>query len=796
MKIFDYIKDDTIVITPSNVKLKILEEINKKDKILNLKFFTLDDIKKYYCFDYDNKSLLFIMDNYKLNKDISKNILNLLYLIEDKNYNNEKLTFLKEIKKELINNELLFFNEMFKKYLKNKNIICYGYTKIDKFSLKILKEIDCKIIDNLSKPKKRSVYLFSTLEDEVEFVYTKISELIDNGIQLNKIKLCVKEDKYFYTLKRYSKIFNIPIFINNDSIYSSMISKVYLNELKQTKSFLLALDKVKTDFDLTKEQNMNIYSILFDISNKYNDLSYSFNNIYELVVDDIKKSKLKEKKLNNQLEIVDIENNVFDDEYVFLLGFNQGNIPNIYKDEEYLSDIIKEENNIFLETTVEKNVLSKNSIISSINNIENLIITAKERSIDSDYMISNLASELEFNVEKYDFKYEKSYSKNLLEIKLSKYLDDFIKYGIIDKNLVILHNNIETNYLTYSNRFTGIDNKILLKKLKNGLTLSYTHIDSYYHCAFKYYLTNILKLDKYEENFNTLIGSLFHYILSICFNEDFDFNYEYDKYILSLEISNMERFFLTKLKTELKIVIERIKKLHEETGLTKLLLEHKITIDKSSIIPVKFTGIVDKILYKEKENTLVSIVDYKTGHTTIDLYNVLYGLSMQLPVYLYLVKKSNLFNNVRFTGFYLQQILSSEVSFIPNKTYLEQKYNNLKLDGYSNSDPSILEVFIPDYENSKFVKSMKTTSKGFYNYAKVLSDEQIENLIKIVDEKIDLARDKILNGEFDINPKQIGEEKLGCNYCKFKDICFKTNNDYVKLQENKSLSFLGGETDA
>lgn len=201
-------------------------------------------------------------------------------------------------------------------------------------------------------------------------------------------------------------------------------------------------------------------------------------------------------------------------------------------------------------------------------------------------------------------------------------------------------------------------------------------------------------------------------------------------------------------------------------------------------------------MYKEKENTLVSIIDYKTGHNEIDLYNVLYGLSMQLPIYLYLVKKSNLFKNIRFTGFYLQQILSSEVTYSSVKTYVEQKQDNMKLRGYSNSDLSILEVFIPDYEDSQFVKSMKMTSKGFYHYAKVLDDNKINNLVDYIDKKIIDARDKILDADFEINPKQISSQKIGCDFCKFRDICYRTNNDFVKLKENKSLDFLGGENNA
>ena len=54
----------------------------------------------------------------------------------------------------------------------------------------------------------------------------------------------------------------------------------------------------------------------------------------------------------------------------------------------------------------------------------------------------------------------------------------------------------------------------------------------------------------------------------------------------------------------------------------------------------------------------------------------------------------------------------------------------------------------------------------------------------------------IKDNHFDINPKYVGKENLGCEFCKFKDICYMTNKDIVYLQEIKDLSFLRGEEDA
>ena len=78
---------------------------------------------------------------------------------------------------------------------------------------------------------------------------------------------------------------------------------------------------------------------------------------------------------------------------------------------------------------------------------------------------------------------------------------------------------------------------------------------------------------------------------------------------------------------------------------------------------IKFTGFVDKILYKKDGlKTYIAIIDYKTGKVSTDLTYLQEGFGMQLPIYLYLVKKSSLFDNPEIIGFYLQFVLNQEVS--------------------------------------------------------------------------------------------------------------------------------------
>ena len=158
-----------------------------------------------------------------------------------------------------------------------------------------------------------------------------------------------------------------------------------------------------------------------------------------------------------------------------------------------------------------------------------------------------------------------------------------------------------------------------------------------------------------------------------------------------------------------------------------------------------------------------------------------------------------MFDNYACVGFYLQRILSGEVNIEKDKTYLEIKNNNLKLAGYSIDDVIDLSRFDPTYENSDYIKGMKTTKSGFSSYAKVLSNEEMNKFIDLVDEKINTSRDLILNCRFDINPKWISNdaEITGCKYCSYRDICNRKNEDIINLKKYKDLSFLeGGDNNA
>lgn len=791
MDFLDKINEKTIIITPYNVKEKILDYIDKKNKLINIKMYTLDELKRYVLFDYDCNAILYLMDKYNYNYETAKNYIDNLYYIEEKKYKEEKLNFLVNLKQELKEKNLLIFNNLFQEFYKNTQFIVFGYDYLTSFDKKILEPFNYKVITKELVNKKIPVYEFATLEEEVLFVINKIVDLVNSNVDINRIYLLNLDSNYNTEILRLFKMFNLPIDINiSSNILSTVVGKKAYEILMETKSFEKTLEFIE-NFEPDNQLNSLIYSKFLNIFNKYVGINYNIDTIIDAVVYELKNIEIDNSSLQNKIKLTNLNNSYFDSsDYVFLLGFNQGSIPKIYKDEDYIDESLKKI--VGLDSVNVINKLEKNTTITNLKSIENLIVTYKLNYLDTEFHPSNLINDKVFEL-KEKVLLNTTSSEKYSNIKLACMLDELIKYDEKDKDLPMYFNSLNIRYMDYDNKYKKIPKELLYNKLNKKITLSYSTIDTYFKCGFRFYIDNILKLNEYEETFDTLIGSLFHYVLSHVYDDNFDLDKEYSYFLKDKTLTSKEQFYIDKLKKELKIVCNRLKDFYNDTGLTNVFTEKNIKIDKSKDIEVIFKGIVDKIMFKEYDNeTLLAIIDYKTGHADIDIYNSVYGIGMQLLIYLYLITKSNLFDNFKCVGFYLQKILNNEVNIEEDKTYEELKNENLKLFGYSLDDPLSLERFDITYNDSKYIKSMKTTKNGFGAYSKVLSKEEMENLVNYVDKKIEEARDNILDSNFSINPKWINGDKevTGCLYCKYQDICNRKNEDIVNLKKYNDLSFL------
>ena len=94
------------------------------------------------------------------------------------------------------------------------------------------------------------------------------------------------------------------------------------------------------------------------------------------------------------------------------------------------------------------------------------------------------------------------------------------------------------------------------------------------------------------------------------------------------------------------------------------------------------------------------------------------------------------------------------------------------------------------------LRGSRTTKSCFHadSLRFMLSEEEFEQILAIVGEKIEAALAGILAGDFRIDPKK-SRSFDSCEYCPYKDLCFRDERDYVRIREYKNLSFLRGTDD-
>lgn len=774
--------DNKILIIKDGAKKSLLKLINDSKSLLNIKIITLSELKKKYFFDYDNEAIYYICKNYNVIPSIAKIFLENLYYVD--NIDEEKIKFLNGLKKDLEDHNLLIKNKLFKSYIENSDVVLFNIKNRDKFYNRIFDNIKNKTeYDYEEDNGKKKLVVCSNRNEEIEYVAGEICFLIKNGIDINNIYLSNVTSEYNYIIKSIFKMYNIPVNLKSEEhILGTKLVKVF------KENYDLGIEEAlkETEKYIKSEEDSDVYKKIINIINSYNFIS-DYKEAKEYIFNDIDNVKIKKEILKNAVNTIDINNELLSEkDYVFLINYTEGVIPVNHKDEDYLSDKIKESLGLSMSYELNKNSLL--DLISSIKRIKNLVVTYPRYDGSSPLYMSSSYDESIFDKEEFKVNFEHSNLYNML--KLVSLKDDNKKYGTISEELLLLNNHYkDMDYLTYDNKFSGIDKNSLYEFLNKYLTLSYSSINEYYSCAFKYYLDYVLRINKFEDSFEITIGNIFHNVLSLCFNDDFDFEKSYNESISKskYEFTNTDRFFLDKLKGDLQLIIETIKNQLKYTQLDKSMYEKEIKITVNKDLNIIFKGFVDKIMYGEFDGeVIVAIIDYKTGNPTLTLDNTIYGMDMQLPVYMYLIKNSNIVNNVRIGGLYLQKILGKE-------KMLEDKINSLKLQGYSNSDMDVLEKVDSSFRDSNVIRGMKIKNDGtFYSNSKVLSDDEIDYICNIVKEKIDTASKDILDGKFDINPKVIKNVNKGCMYCKYRDICYMKNEDIVNLEEKK---LFGGEDD-
>lgn len=726
------IKDNMLLICPRDIKEKILA--NNKS-LVDISFMTLEEYKKRYYFDYDYHTVKYLMDTYGYTLNNAKEIIESLYFVEDKDYPNNKLNDLAKIKKELLEKNLLILDPLFNKH--NKDTFAYGYGDIRLNDAKVLKGT---IID-----KHYNIYEFDTIESELEYVYESIFELLENGIDINNIYI-VADNEYENYFKRYNSYYDFKVnYPSDNSLYGTEAAKKFLEDIK-----LKGRETIYNE--LTNKDLVNIL-------NKYLDL----NEAYDFIVEDLKHIKLN-KKYKDVVQVVS-NNYLFSDfDYVFYLGFND-KVPAYKKDNEYLDNEMCRL--LGIDDTNDKNRIIKENLICNLSNIKNLSLSYSKNSPFNKYERQMLFSDVNYITYTNKYLHSDRANKN----RYGELLDNLDKYGEHNDDLDSMYSTYDrNNYGDYDNSYKNFNVG------KETVELSYSSMQSYYECAFKYYLDNILRPDDSDATFFTTIGTIAHNVLQeMVLDNTKDFDELWDNQVTFT--SAKELYFNKKIKEEIREDFNIILKQKELSYFDDVECEKRIKLKLRDNI--FFKGFIDKIL-KCKDN--LCIVDYKTGNTKIEDKYFEFGLNLQLPSYLYLLQE----DPSKIIGFYLQHLVAPKYVYDEKKDIETQKNEDMKLTGFTSSDISRINILEDLDGKSNVVSKLAITKNGeLSKNSKVISDEDMKDMIKLVEDKILEASTSILNNDFSINPKVIDNKNVSCTYCRYKDICYKRIKDYAYYETKK-----------
>lgn len=749
------LEDDMYIIAPSNLKKKILLEQAENHSFYRLSFASLQEVKEHYFFRVKEEATLFLLEQTDYTLDVIRQLLPVLYSLEDKTYTHPKLKQLQAIKALLEQQNLLEYDGDYKRYLKTKKVVVMGYPLLEPYEKKMLADLKATIIKPQAKYLLTTITHYNTLYEEVVGVAQAIRTLNQQQVAYHQIVLAGVDTSYYYTLQTIFSWFSIPL---------NLPKKYSIAQTIQGQNFLKELDITALTSDILKQK---VQALL-------QTFSYAKNSPYyaTLIADALQHTYLD---VPLYQDAITIDSNVCtiadlcrDDQYVFVLGVNQNKIPAIYKDDDFLSDVAKQE--VGQLCAAEKNKALKEATKLALQTIPHVFLSYKDTSLQEIFYPASMIEELNLTtIEPTIYPYQFSHTYN--QYTLGLLLDQYYKYHEEASDLTKLLPYYNSLYQTYDHTYQK--HFVTMPKL----VLSYSQLDDYALCPFRYYAKYVLQLEAYQETFAQKIGTIYHQVLASMYQGSFDFDTSYNQAISTFDLTVKEKFLLKRLKNELAFIVEEVKEQEKNTTLTKVYVEKKLSLAGDKYL---LKGFIDKILFCEKNGkTYYAFLDYKTGSVTLNFDYLAAGLHMQLPIYLYLIETSGLFNQPVFTGLFYQMLLKN------SKNDVEKK-QNLKLVGYVTAEEDNLVWLDENYEKSSWIKGLSVTKDGRLSAkSKVLSSEQKEQMKQLVKEKIDDFANAILAGEFAIAPKIVQQKNLSCQYCPFKEICFHDARDNQYLDSIK-----------
>ena len=239
-------------------------------------------------------------------------------------------------------------------------------------------------------------------------------------------------------------------------------------------------------------------------------------------------------------------------------------------------------------------------------------------------------------------------------------------------------------------------------------------------------------------------------------------------------------------------------KLEVDFGLPDSSEALKLELDNN--MKLNLTGRIDRIDFSE-DNKYFLVIDYKTGHPSINLLDVYCGLNLQLLTYL-LVANEHLVDKVpaAMLYFFLSYPMRSDRSRMTEEEARKSLEKYLAMPGWVLADPKVIKEID---KSLKFIKVNLTKNGGIYKSSApyVKSKEQFDLLLNHVAKTLTIAGNRIVSGDIEVKPYKADSKGYApCKFCPYIAVCsfeqsFEKRNwrELPKLDDNKIFELMKAE---
>ncbi len=784
--------EGALIISPREKSDELLR-FRKEFPEIDFSFMDLKEAEKLFLGQSDSRALRILLGKgYSLEK--AKDILSVLRYFKEPHEEDEKLKELSSLYVEFSNNSFLFHDVYPERSFEGKNVIISSYLP-SKHIDNLFKSLPIASLayeeDKLVTPP---CYVFKDPYAELHYVFNRIAKMIDDGVSPDDIYLANIDDGYAYIIPVMAKAYGFSV---------APFSQRRLFDLPLGQRFLLLLDEGAVEYAIAKVKeeypgDPNLDSLerkVLEVTVPELD-KVAQEKIY---VDLLKSMSERHVAIKNAVRVLSGER-LPSSSHVFYLNFSLGKAPHLSRDDGYLSD--KELYFIGAPTSSDKNLDAESYLISDVLGGSVEMLSRCRYSFEGETFPSPLIGKTMPNGEVI-----KESEAPALEYEYSKDFTAFELANLLDIKADYLIDNPKIDYLkekgaegvyswrSFDPKFEKFDAGLSDKEL----THSYSALDTYFECPFRYYLQKVLKIDDGEALFSARLGEIAHGMFERAYKDE-SLTFE-DAYSASLKenieergpLNAKEEFFIKRTESVLERAFNYQKEITSQTVNPTHYCEDKVDIKLGE--KTNLTCRIDRATVFGGANDKLVITDYKTGSFHFDESLVEYGLGLQLPIYSFAAHKSPKYSDKKIIGLFISRVLPS--SAIHDKQPIEKYYGNaFKLNGIFLRDiPAITEFggeFLDHIAGSKIIK--KT---GEFQYETSVRDASVfEWISEEAEKQIHRADEAIRNSDFQIKPVDAKGKKgsiNACDYCPFRDCCYRKDEDYNRIHVQSAKEEAGNE---